>query len=238
MKKKIRGTWKKTLGAVCVGTVLGQCVWGAQVSAAGTAQQAAYEQQLAAQAAAQAAYEQQLALQQAAAQAAYEQQLAAQQALIQQEQLAAQKKAQEEHEAQLRAFQQALLSQQQAEAQARMTAAGYAVSALQPSDGRLIAAGLLNFAPETSLKGKTVSILGDSISTYQGYIPAKYACFYPDAVPYGNEASDERLLFSEYGMRQLPCGGFQRRLQQQAAFGAARRGRFCAGCDTGLYGRE
>lgn len=170
---------------MCVGTILGQCVWGAQVSAAGTAQQAAYEQQLALQqAAAQAAYEQQLASQEAA-QAAYEQQLAAQQlaiqqALIQQEQLAAQKKAQEEHEAQLRAFQQALLSQQLAEAQARMTAAGYAVSALQPSDGRLIAAGLLNFAPETSLKGKTVSILGDSISTYQGYIPAKYACFYPD----------------------------------------------------------
>ena len=166
LKKGIRGTWKKALGAVCAGMVLGQCVWGAQVSAAGTGAQ---------QSAAQAAYEQQQV-----AQAAYEQQLAAQTALIQQEQLAAQKKAQEEHEAQLRAFQQALLSQQQAEAQARMMAAGYAVSALQPSDGRLIAAGLLSFAPETSLKGKTVSILGDSISTYQGYIPAKYACFYPD----------------------------------------------------------
>lgn len=86
----------------------------------------------------------------------------------------------EQQEAQLRAYQQALLSQQLAEAQARISAAGYAVSALQPSDGRLIAAGLLNFAPETSLKGKTVSILGDSISTYQGYIPEKYACFYPD----------------------------------------------------------
>ena len=243
MKKSIRGTWKKTLGAVCVGTVLGQCVWGAQVSAAGTAQQAAYEQQLAAQAAAQAAYEQQLAAQQ----------LAIQQALIQQEQLAAQKKAQEEHEAQLRAFQQALLSQQQAEAQARMTAAGYAVSALQPSDGRLIAAGLLNFAPETSLKGKTVSILGDSISTYQGYIPAKYACFYPDKdndVQSVTQTWWMQMLYHT-GMRLLTNGSYSAsmvcgsshtedssRMQQQEAFGAARCGRFCAGCDTGLYGCE
>ena len=31
----------------------------------------------------------------------------------------------------------------------------------------------------SKLKGKTVSIIGDSISTYQGYIPQGYAHFYP-----------------------------------------------------------
>ncbi len=146
MEKGIRGRWRKALCAICAGAVLGQCVWGAQVWAAGTADgqqaEAVYSQQ--------AAAEQQAASEQ---QAAYEQQLA---------------------------MQQALVFRQKAEAEARLFHAGYAVSALQPGDGRLIAAGLLNFAPETSLKGKTVSILGDSISTYEGYIPEKYACFYPD----------------------------------------------------------
>lgn len=176
MKKIMKKIGKKALCAVCAGAVFGQCFWGMQAAAAPGApaalgQPAAVSQPTAGQ---QPAQEQQLSAQQVA----QEQQISAQQALEQQ--LLAQQQAQEAYEAQLRAYQQALLSQQQAEAQARLAAAGYAASALQPSDGRLIAAGLLNFAPETSLKGKTVSILGDSISTYQGYIPEKYACFYPD----------------------------------------------------------
>ena len=48
------------------------------------------------------------------------------------------------------------------------------------ANGRLIAAGLLSAPVETPLKGKSISILGDSISTYQGYIPSGYACFYPE----------------------------------------------------------
>ena len=32
---------------------------------------------------------------------------------------------------------------------------------------------------EADFAGKTVSILGDSISTYKGYVPDGYACFYP-----------------------------------------------------------
>ena len=48
------------------------------------------------------------------------------------------------------------------------------------SNGRLIAAGLLSSPAQTPLKGLSVSVLGDSISTYQGYIPDGYACFYPN----------------------------------------------------------
>jgi len=48
-------------------------------------------------------------------------------------------------------------------------------------NGRLIAAGLLSSPAQTPLKGLSVSVLGDSISTYQGYIPDGYACFYPEA---------------------------------------------------------
>lgn len=47
-------------------------------------------------------------------------------------------------------------------------------------NGRLIAAGLLSSPAQTPLKGLSVSVLGDSISTYQGYIPDDYACFYPN----------------------------------------------------------
>ena len=32
---------------------------------------------------------------------------------------------------------------------------------------------------ESSLQGKTVSILGDSISTFEGYIPEGYLAYYP-----------------------------------------------------------
>ncbi len=74
-------------------------------------------------------------------------------------------------------------AQQAAQRQAA-EAAGKAAAqqqALQPSNGQLIAAGLLNNAPDSFFKGKSLSILGDSISTYQGYIPGGYACYYPDA---------------------------------------------------------
>lgn len=54
-------------------------------------------------------------------------------------------------------------------------------------NGRLIAAGLLSSPAQTPLKGLSLSVLGDSISTYQGYIPDGYASFYPDM---GNDIKD------------------------------------------------
>lgn len=87
-------------------------------------------------------------------------------------------------------------------------------------NGRLIAAGLLSSPAQTPLKGLSVSVLGDSISTYQGYIPDGYACFYPEA---NNDVKDvtqtwwmqvlyntgmqpccKRFLFRKHGLR-----GFQ-----------------------------
>ncbi len=67
---------------------------------------------------------------------------------------------------------------QAAEAAAQLAAQQQTV---QPSEGQLIAAGLWNNAPDSFFEGKALSILGDSISTYQGYIPSGYACYYPDA---------------------------------------------------------
>lgn len=83
--------------------------------------------------------------------------------------LAAWQQAQAEYAAQLAAYQQALL-EQQAEEAAQALAQQQAEAAAQPSAA----------VPAASLAGKTVSILGDSISTYQGWIPEGYACFYPD----------------------------------------------------------
>lgn len=47
------------------------------------------------------------------------------------------------------------------------------------SQGQLIAAGLAEPVFQTNLRGKTLSIVGDSISTYSGYIPEGYAYYYP-----------------------------------------------------------
>ena len=83
--------------------------------------------------------------------------------------LAAWQQAKEEYARQLEAYQQAL-AEQQAETAAQALAQQQAQAAAQPSAA----------VPAASLAGKTVSILGDSISTYQGWIPEGYACFYPD----------------------------------------------------------
>ena len=41
--------------------------------------------------------------------------------------------------------------------------------------------------PKSSYEGKTLSILGDSISTFNGYIPSGYTAHYPRAVPAEND---------------------------------------------------
>lgn len=60
------------------------------------------------------------------------------------------------------------------------------------------------------LAGKTVSILGDSISTFQGYVPAGYACFYPD--PDNNITDVAQTWWMQVlnltGMRLLVNGSF------------------------------
>ncbi|BDF44268.1 SGNH/GDSL hydrolase family protein [Eisenbergiella sp.] len=144
----------------------------------------------------------------AAQQAAYQQALLEQQARVQQET----REQQEREEAAAQAALQqslteaALAAQQEQEAAARQAAdlaarqaqaeaaAAQAAQSLQtlPQDGtiangRLIAAGLLSAPIDSPLKGKSLSILGDSISTYQGYIPSGYACFYPES---GNDVKE------------------------------------------------
>ena len=107
----------------------------------------------------------------AAAQAAKAQEEAAAQAAKLQEEAAAQAaKTQEEAQAAARQLQE----------QADTMLAQQAQAGTVPN-GRLIAAGLLSSPAQTPLKGLSVSVLGDSISTYQGYIPDGYACFYPEA---------------------------------------------------------
>ena len=102
--------------------------------------------------------------------------------------LAAWQQAQQEYAAQLAAYQQAL-AQQQAEAAAEVPSA---------------------VTPAAPLAGKTVSILGDSISTYQGWIPEGYACFYPDP---GNDIKDVTQtwwmqVIQNTGMQLLANGSY------------------------------
>ena len=95
--------------------------------------------------------------------------------------LAAWQQAQVEYAAQLAAYQQAL-AQQQAEAAAQAVARQQALMEQQAQTAaqQQAAEEPAVAVPVTSFAGKTVSILGDSISTYQGWIPEGYACFYPD----------------------------------------------------------
>ena len=82
--------------------------------------------------------------------------------------LAAWQQAQAEYAAQLAAYQQAL-AQQQAEAAAQAVARQQALMEQQAQAAAQQAAEEPTVAaPVTSFAGKTVSILGDSISTYQG----------------------------------------------------------------------
>ena len=113
--------------------------------------------------------------------------------------LAAWQQAKEEYAAQLAAYQQALaeqqaaqlaasqqaLAQQQAQAAAQTAAAqtaAQAQAAAQTAAAQTAtqAQSAAQAVPASWFAGKTVSILGDSISTFQGWIPEGYACFYPD----------------------------------------------------------
>ena len=111
--------------------------------------------------------------------------------------LAAWQQAQQEYAAQLAAYQQAL-AQQQAEA---------AAQAAQLQEAAEVPSAVTPAAP---LAGKTVSILGDSISTYQGWIPEGYACFYPDP---GNDIKDVTQtwwmqVIQNTGMQLLANGSY------------------------------
>ena len=198
--------WRALLAVVCAGCIWLQTAAGLTVQAQGNGEASQEEAAQALYAAQMAAYQQ--------AQAEYAAQLAAyQQALLEQ--------VQAQLEAQLAAQQAA---QQQAMEQAQQQAAG------QLSTGQLIAAGLLNNAPDSSLKGKTVSILGDSISTYAGYIPEGYACFYPDA---NNDVTDVtqtwwmQVLYNT-GMRLLVNGSYS----ASAVCGDSRAENSSAGCSN------
>lgn len=133
----------------------------AQADALMAAHLAAWQQAQEEYAAQLAAYRQALAEQQAAAQLAAQQQAEA----------AAQLSAQQQAAAQEAAAQAIAAAQAAAEAQTQTDG--------QPSQDGQNVTGAPADVP-TSLAGKTVSILGDSISTYQGWIPEGYACFYPD----------------------------------------------------------
>lgn len=98
------------------------------------------------------------------------------------------------------------------------------------ANGRLIAAGLLSAPVETPLKGKSISILGDSISTYQGYIPSGYACFYPETQ---NDVKDVtqtwwmQVLYNT-GMRLAVNGSYS----ASAVCGDSQAEDSSAGCST------
>ena len=156
------------------------------------AQLAAYQQALSEQQAREAV---EAAQAEAAAQEAarkLQEETAAQWQKLQEEAAAQIQKAQAEAAAQAAKAQeeaaaQAAKTQEEAQAAARQmqeqadTMLAQQAQAGTVSNGRLIAAGLLSSPAQTPLKGLSVSVLGDSISTYQGYIPDGYACFYPEA---------------------------------------------------------
>ena len=97
-----------------------------------------------------------------------------------------------------------------AQAAAQQQAALAAQEAVQAPQAAAGAPAVEGAVPFTPLAGKTVSILGDSISTYQGWIPAGYACFYPDA---GNNVQDVgqtwwMQVIQNTGMRLLVNGSY------------------------------
>ena len=211
--------WRALLAVVCAGCIWLQTAAGLTVQAQGNGEASQEEAAQALYAAQMAAYQQ--------AQAEYAAQLAAyQQALLEQAQAQLEAQLAAQQAAQQQAMEQAqqALAQQQAMEQAQQQAAG------QLSTGQLIAAGLLNNAPDSSLKGKTVSILGDSISTYAGYIPEGYACFYPDA---NNDVTDVtqtwwmQMLYNT-GMRLLVNGSYS----ASAVCGDSRAENSSAGCSN------
>lgn len=151
--------------------------------------------------------------------------------------LAAWQQAQEEYAAQLAAYQQALAEQQAAAQQAAAQAAADVQAAaetqsqisVQPSQDSQAAAGVPADVP-ASLAGKTVSILGDSISTYQGWIPEGYASFYPD--PYNDIRDVSQTWWMQViqntGMRLLVNGSWS----ASAVCGDSRSEDSSAGCSS------
>lgn len=147
--------------------------------------------------------------------------------------LEAWERAKEEYAAQLAAYQQAL-AEQQAQAQQQAGAAAQAGNASQaagqPSQAGQSTDGLANTVPLSPLAGKTVSILGDSITTYQGWIPEGYACFYPDA---DNDIKDVTQtwwmqVIQNTGMRLLVNGSYS----ASAVCGDSRAEDSSAGCSN------
>ena len=167
--------------------------------------------------------------------AAYQQALAEQQAQAQQQALAQQQAiAQQQAQAQQQALAQQAIAQQQALAQQQAGAAVQAGNASQaagqPSQAGQSTDGLANTVPLSPLAGKTVSILGDSITTYQGWIPEGYACFYPDA---DNDIKDVTQtwwmqVIQNTGMRLLVNGSYS----ASAVCGDSRAEDSSAGCSN------
>lgn len=109
--------------------------------------------------------------------AAYQQALAAQQAAaVSQTETAARQQA----ETAQAAVQQTEEAQTAAQQQTGIAAQTDAAAASQTGTAAQAAGALSQAVPASWFAGKTVSILGDSISTFQGWIPEGYACFYPD----------------------------------------------------------
>lgn len=145
--------------------------------------------------------------------------------------LAAWQQAQAEYAAQLAAYQQAL-AQQQAEAAAQAVARQQALMEQQAQTAvqQQAAEEPAVAVPVTSFAGKTVSILGDSISTYQGWIPEGYACFYPDP---DNDIKDVTQtwwmqVIQNTGMQLLVNGSWS----ASAVCGDSRAENSSAGCSS------
>lgn len=153
----------------------------------------------------------------------------------QQEQLDAQIAAQKQAEAaallaaQKQAEEAARLAAQQAEEAARL-AEQQAAAAAQLAAQQAAAEAVINNAPDSFFKGKYVSILGDSISTYKGYIPADYACFYPDAENDVKDVSQTwwMQVINYTGMRLNVNGSYS----ASAVCGDSRGEDSSAGCST------
>ena len=163
--------------------------------------------------------------------------------------LAAWQQAKEEYAAQLAAYQQALaeqqaaqlaasqqaLAQQQAQAAAQTAAAqtaAQAQAAAQTAAAQTAtqAQSAAQAVPASWFAGKTVSILGDSISTFQGWIPEGYACFYPDP---DNDIKDVSQtwwmqVIQNTGMRLLVNGS----LSASTVCGDSRAENSGAGCSS------
>ena len=188
MRKKTKFTFlAAALSVSCLFTSnLANLTASAQVPQASAEQQAAAGQQevAASQAEAYRRAQEEYAAQLAAYQQALSEQQAREAVEAAQAEAAAQeaaRKLQEETAAQWQKLQEeAQAAARQLQEQADTMLAQQAQAGTVPN-GRLIAAGLLSSPAQTPLKGLSVSVLGDSISTYQGYIPDGYACFYPEA---------------------------------------------------------